>query len=141
MSRVVLDTNILVSALLFRGVTSRLHAIWKRGELKLLISDVSLSELARVLSYPKFKLSPDTVTALLTREVLPFSEQVRPDRQPAACRDSNDDEFLWCARDGCANMLVTGDSDLLVLRPLWSGVPILTVAEALEKLTISPASS
>ena len=72
MRRVVLDTNVVVSALLFRGATSELHAIWKRGGLTLVVSEVSLAELTRVLAYPKFRLTGDMVAGLLATEVLPY---------------------------------------------------------------------
>ncbi|MCK6576146.1 putative toxin-antitoxin system toxin component, PIN family [Myxococcota bacterium] len=134
MRRVVLDTNVVVSALLFRGPTSHLHTLWKSGALTLVVSDLTLGELARVLAYPKFRLPAEMVTRLVATEVLPFSDCVVPEREPTACRDASDDEFLWSARDGCAEMLVTGDPDLLALRPAWSGVPIVTVAEALALL-------
>ena len=111
--------------------------IWRSLAVRLLVSDDSLNELVRVLTYPKFRLSAETVTSLVAREILPFSERVVSNRQPPACRDPADDEFLWCARDGCADMLVTGDPDLLALGPLWSGIPILTVAEALVQLSQS----
>lgn len=134
MRRVVLDTNVVVSALLFRGTTSELHALWKRSAFTALVSDATISELARVLAYPKFRLTGDTIAGLLAAEVLPFTERVEPARSPAACRDPDDDEFLWTARDGRAEMLVTGDPDLLALRPIWEGVRIVTVAEALTEL-------
>lgn len=134
MRRVVLDTNVVVSALLFRGATGGLHTIWKSGGLTLLVSDPTLAELVRVLAYPKFRLTADVITRLVVTEVLPFTERVVPTREPKACRDPSDDEFLWAARDGGAEMLVTGDPDLLPLRPAWSGVRILTVAESLHAL-------
>lgn len=134
MRRVVLDTNVVVSALLFRGATSELHAIWKRGGLTLVVSEVSLAELTRVLAYPKFRLTGDMVAGLLAMEVLPYCERVEPERQPPACRDPHDDEFLWIGRDGRVEMLVTGDPDLLALRPSWQGVVLVTVAEALSTM-------
>ena len=132
--RGVADTNVIVSALLFRGTTSHLHRHWRAGRMVLLVSDETLAELARVLAYPKFKLSPVVVESLVATEVLPFTERIAPTRAPRACRDADDDEFLWCARDGGADALITGDPDLLALRPEWSGVPILTVAEAVQRL-------
>lgn len=138
-SRVVLDTNVVVSALLFRGQTSLLHAVWKRRRIELLATDVSLAELARVLGYRKFRLAPDLVTSLMAAEVVPYTAMVVPNREPPGCRDSDDDEFLWCARDGGAEALVTGDPDLLALRPVWEGVTILTVAEALARFETDPA--
>ncbi len=132
-TRVVLDTNVVVSALLFRGPTSVLHAVWKRRTIELLATDVSLAELARVLGYRKFHLTAELVTGLMATEVLPYAAMVMPNRHPPACRDRDDDEFLWCARDGGAEALVTGDPDLLALRPSWEGVMILAVAEALSR--------
>ncbi len=132
--RGVADTNVIVSALLFRGTTSRLRDHWRASRLVLVVSDETLAELARVLMYPKFKLSPGVVESLVATEVLPFTERISPTRAPPACRDADDDEFLWCARDAGADALITGDPDLLALRPAWSGVPILTVVEALQKL-------
>lgn len=134
MRRVVLDTNVVVSALLFRGTTSRLHVLWKRGELRLVVSDPTLADLGRVLAYPKFRLTAEVVASLVATEVLLFTDRVRPDRGPPVSRDPSDDEFLWAARDGHAECLVTGDPDLLVLRPAWSGIRIVTVAEALGRL-------
>lgn len=135
MRRVVLDTNVVVSALLFRGATSALYASWKRRALTLIVSDRTLAELARVLAYPKFRLAPNTVTSLVANEVLPFSERVVPRREPPTCRDPSDDEYLWSARDARAEMLVTGDPDLLALRPAWSGVCIVTVADTIEAVS------
>lgn len=132
--RVVLDTNVLVSALLFRGTTSELHTLWKRGGLTLVVTGPMLDELTRVLAYPKFRLTAEVVTSLIAREVLPFTERVEPNRHPPACRDPSDDEFLWAARDAGAALLVTGDPDLLALRPAWEGVRLVTVAEALGLL-------
>lgn len=139
--RAVVDTNVLVSALLFRGTTSRLRAHWRAGRLVLVASEVTLAEAARVLAYPKFKLAPGVAASIVATEVLPFVERVAPERTPPACRDPDDDEFLWCARDAGADALITGDPDLLALRPAWSEVPILIVVEALAKLdaTKSPA--
>ena len=134
MIRAVLDTNVLVSALLFRGRTHLLHSHWRAGRIRLLIADESFGELARVLAYPKFALAPQTITGLLVAEVAPFRERVEMVPEPSACRDPSDDRFLWTARDWQAAVLVTGDADLLGLRPAWCGVRILTVAEFLGEM-------
>ncbi len=132
--RLVLDTNVLVSALLFRGPASRLREYWRTGDVVLLISDATLAELARVLCYPKFRLGLREAESIVASEILPFSVRVEPARAPPACRDSDDDEFLWCARDGRADALMTGDPDLLALAPAWSGVRILSVAQVVAVL-------
>ena len=133
MWRAVLDTNVVVSALLFRGVASGLRDHWRSGRVRLLTSTETLGEVARVLRYPKFKLDADVVEAILATEVSPWCDIVTVTASPPACRDASDDKFLWCARDGKADVLVTGDPDLLALAPVWNGVPITTVADALSR--------
>ena len=60
--------------------------------------------------------------------------------RPRTCRDPYEDEFLWVARDGRAVMLVTGDPDLLVLRPMWAAVAIVTVVEAKHLAAVGPSA-
>lgn len=116
--RVVLDTNVIVSALVFgSGVTSRVRHLWERGACLPLVSTATAQELVRVLAYPKFKLSADEREELLA-DYLPHAEVVRiPQPAPAvpACRDPFDLPFLQLAVAGAADMLVTDDRDLLAL--------------------------
>jgi putative PIN family toxin of toxin-antitoxin system len=133
--RAVLDTNVLVSALLFRRNASALHREWRSGHVVLLVSDRTIAELAAVLAYPKFRLPRGAPVALVAGEILPFTQRVDPRRDPRACRDPGDDEFLWVARDGRADALVTGDTDLLALGPTWSGIRVVTVANVVAELT------
>ena len=72
--RVVLDTNTLVSALLFTGISSELVSLWQDGIITLLLSRDILDEYLRVLSYPKFKLSEEEIKKLLQEEILPYAE-------------------------------------------------------------------
>jgi putative PIN family toxin of toxin-antitoxin system len=93
----VLDTNILVSALLFRG--SRLAWLteaWQGGRIIALVCAATAEELLRVLAYPKFRLSRDEINELLAK-ILPYAETVTlPEPPPAAprCRDPNDQVFV-----------------------------------------------
>jgi len=57
--RVVLDTNVIVSALLFKGALSRLVELWRKGKIIPVISKETFAELTTVLHYPKFSLSKD----------------------------------------------------------------------------------
>jgi putative PIN family toxin of toxin-antitoxin system len=80
-----------------------------------LISRATAEELVQVLAYPKFRLSPSDGHELLA-EFLPFCEEVNPHRRCAAiCRDKRDQPFLDLAQSGRAEVLVSGDSDLLAL--------------------------
>jgi uncharacterized protein len=59
--RVVLDTNVLVSCLLFGGTPGELLDLWKTGRIRLLMSREMVDEFLRVLAYPKFNLSEDEI--------------------------------------------------------------------------------
>lgn len=114
--RVVFDTNVVLSALLFstgRLAWLRLH--WQEGGAVPLISPATARELTRVLAYPKFKLSVPYRLELLAM-YLPFSETCDPeDKCSVACRDAHDQPLLDLAHSGKAEALVTGDQDLLAL--------------------------
>lgn len=116
--RVVLDTNTVVSALLFaQGRLVPLRVAWQSGALTPLLCAQTVEEFLRVLAYPKFKLTPEDREELLA-DYLPFGEVVAPwQKSPAvpACRDKRDRVFLELASVGAAKWLVTGDQDLLSL--------------------------
>ncbi|AVR87749.1 putative toxin-antitoxin system toxin component, PIN family [Thauera aromatica] len=129
--RVVLDTNCLVSALIFsRGRFAWLREAWQSKRFVALASRDTVSELLRVLSYPKFKLTRDERETLLA-EFLPYVETVRIDSTPEGLpdiRDADDTIFLALAAVGRADALVSGDGDLQAVRNQFH-VLILTVAE------------
>jgi len=116
--RVVLDTNVVLSALVFtRGATALLRAAWQAGRCRPLVSAATVQELVRVLAYPKFRLDSAEREELLA-DYLPFTEVVAiPDPPPAVpkCRDAFDTPFLHLAAAGKAVALVTGDADLLTV--------------------------
>ena len=114
--RVVLDTNVVVSALLFRdGALTPLRYLWRTGQFLPLVDRPCTEELLRVSSYPKFGLGPGDITALL-EDYLPFAETVRPRRvRVPRCRDEDDRKFLALAVSGSADALVSGDRATLAL--------------------------
>jgi len=116
--RVVLDTNVVLSALVFGGGTaSRVRRAWQHGTLRPLVSTATVQELVRVLAYPKFRLSRAEQDELLA-DYLPYTETVRIPRPPPpvpACRDVLDEPFMHLAVAGKARALVSGDRDLLAL--------------------------
>lgn len=116
--RLVFDTNSVVSALLFdKGRLAWLRMFWRRSEYTPLVSKVTVQELIRVLAYPKFKLEEQEIQALLA-DYLPFVESVDlPVKMPdfPRCRDKSDQMFIELACIGQADVLVTGDADLLVM--------------------------
>jgi hypothetical protein len=112
--RVVLDTNVLISALLFEGETKKIVYLWKTKRIKILISKEVLQEYIKVLSYPKFKLSKKEITYLIEEELLPFVEVCEPKiKFDFVKEDHEDNKFLDLAYEGKANYIVSGDSHLL----------------------------
>jgi putative PIN family toxin of toxin-antitoxin system len=133
---VVLDTNLVLSALVFTtGRLAALRTAWQSGRCQPLASQATASELMRVLGYPKFKLAADEREELLA-DYLPHCRSVTlPARLPKLprCRDANDQMFIELAAAGKADFLVTGDKDLLVLAPEF-GRPIVTADAFLAHL-------
>lgn len=133
---VVIDTNLVLSALVFPG--GRLAALrhaWQSGRCRPLLSTATVSELLRVLAYPKFKLTSNQQHELLS-DYLPWCGSVTmPDPPPLtpSCRDAFDIPFLQLALEGKAAWLVTGDQDLLSLKVKFA-VPIVSAAHFLEIL-------
>ncbi len=135
MIRAVLDTNTVVSALLFTGTASRLVPLWQSRRITVLVSRQILEEYLRVLAYPRFRLSDQEIRALVEEQLLPFAATVRVRRRLVVVRrDPADDKFLECAVTGRVKYLVTGDRDLRELDP-FRGVTILTVGEFLERMS------
>lgn len=117
--RAVLDTNVVLSALLFpRGRLARLRLEWRQASFHPLVSRVTAEELMRTLAYPKFKLTVEEQRELLA-DYLPYCTTVnmpgKPPRTPP-CRDAFDVPFLQLAVVGNADYIVTGDRDLLSLK-------------------------
>jgi putative PIN family toxin of toxin-antitoxin system len=116
--RVVLDSNVVVSALLFpEGRLTWLRDGW-RDRFVPLIDRACAEELVRALGYPKFRLDRDDVSSLL-EDYLPYTETVRVResrlREVPHCRDLHDRKFLLLAAAGRADVLVSGDDALLEL--------------------------
>ena len=130
--RVVLDTNVVLSALLFGGgAAARVRAGWQSGRIVPLASTATAQELVRVLGYPKFRLAVAEQEELLA-DFMPWVEVVRvPDPPPAApaCRDPFDLPFLHLAIAGRARALVSGDGDLLALAGAPRLCPVLGIDE------------
>jgi len=116
--RVVLDTNVVLSALVFGGGSAGLvRQAWQRGAFVPLVSKATAQELVRVLAYPKFRLCVAEQGELLA-DYLPYTQTVRiPNPPPVVpeCRDALDVPFMQLALAGRATVLVSGDRDLLAI--------------------------
>jgi uncharacterized protein len=132
-ARVVVDTNALISRLLLpRSIPGQ--AVRKAvADCQLLASDATIMELADVLGRPKFD---PYITIRERQEFLRLfnriAERIPITRVIQICRDPKDDKFLELAVNGAAQLIITGDADLLALHP-FHGVEILTPARYLAR--------
>ena len=135
--RVMIDTNLVLSALVFtQGRLSPLRHAWQSERCQPMVSRVTAAELIRVLAYPKFKLAPDEQQELLA-DYLPWCATVRipnPPPKTPACRDPFDLPFLQLAVTGKADYLVSGDRDLLSLAGQLT-CPIVSADQFIKTLT------
>ena len=112
--KVVFDTNILVSALLFKGGLAALVDLWKKGRLIPVLSRETFQEFKAVLEYPKFSLMRQEIKVIIAEEVLPYFEVIEiADTVKGICRDADDDKFIACGVSAGADFIVSGDKDLL----------------------------
>jgi putative PIN family toxin of toxin-antitoxin system len=125
--RLVIDTNVLVSSALKASSWPGFVVRWVESHGGLLKSEAAEQELFQVLQRPRIAkvAAPIQVTAL-TR-LFANAEMVTITEAIAACRDQVDDKFLELAVNGRADLIVSGDQDLLVMHP-FRGIPILTPA-------------
>ena len=126
--RAVVDTNILVRALIKpQGSVGPVLRRLRDGAYRLLYSESLLAELVDVLSRPrirnKYGIGRDDVATVLTLIEL-RGELVMPQRRIIVCRDPKDNQVLEAAVAGRADIIVSGDDDLLVLHP-FEGIPII----------------
>ncbi len=136
--RVVIDTNLVLSALVFAdGRLAPLRLGWQAQRFLPLVSRFTVAELIRTLAYPKFKLAAHEQEELLA-DYLPYCKTVGiPHPLPATppCRDAFDLSFLELALAGKADALVTGDKDLLSLAGDFA-CPIVNADRFLSTLEI-----
>jgi putative PIN family toxin of toxin-antitoxin system len=121
--RAVFDTNVVISALVFRRRLAWLRQAWASGTVIPIVCRETVAELLRVLTYPKFRLDAMEREALLA-DYLPFADIAilpqPPPNLPAAWRDRDDAVFLQLAIASHADLLVSGDADLTVLAGEYS---------------------
>ncbi len=125
--RLVVDTNVFVSAafkeLSWPGMVVR----WADKFGGLLKTPATEQEVFEVLQRPRIAENTLPLFATRLRQIFAAAELVTITERIAACRDSKDDKFLELAVNGRADLIVSGDADLLVL-DTFRGIPIITPA-------------
>ncbi len=139
--RVVVDSNVFVSALIAPGGTAGMlvRKLVEDDRTVFLISPETMDELRRVLTYPKIrkllKFSPEDVAIFLS-SIEMLSEEVDETLSVSGleCRDPDDIKFMSVAVEGRADYLVTGDNDLLEIEAI-DGIPVVPPSRLLPRLT------
>ena len=131
--RIVLDSNVVISAFLFGGVPARLLELALNGSIECFTSLPILDEIRDVLLRPKFGLSSEQALTLI-EELHDLCQVVSPREKVLAVIDDPDDNIiLECALSADADIIVTGDSHLLHLRQ-WRDIQILLPSDFLKIL-------
>jgi putative PIN family toxin of toxin-antitoxin system len=136
--RIVIDTNVLLSALLWHGGPHALFEKVRTGTVELMMSHALMEELAEVITRPKFASILQRTTRTPERilnELRALAEMVAASPLPQpVCRDPDDDVVLACALAAQADLIVSGDDDLLVLKT-FRGIPIVSASDALRRIS------
>jgi putative PIN family toxin of toxin-antitoxin system len=130
--RVVLDTNVFVSAVLGPTLQSIL-AYWRSGTFTLIVSDEIVQEYLGVLRRPKFRLTPEIIDPIMA-QIFQLADFVAPDVSIHAVQaDPSDNKFLEVALAGKAIYIVSGDNHLLDIKA-YQDIRILTAREFISIL-------
>lgn len=134
--RLVLDTNVVVSGLLWGGHSRHLLTLGLSDTVALFSSPVLMEELTQTLRYTKLSTRINALQTTAQALVTHYSALVTlltPDQVPRVVeRDADDDHVLACALQARAHLIVTGDRDLFSLGASYQGIHIVTPAEAAE---------
>lgn len=130
--RFILDTSLIVSALLLKQSVSRQAFDRALSQGEILLSTAAIEELNTTLRREKFNRYINEAERLLfLEELIQNATIVEVNSQIKECRDPKDNKFLELAVDGNADCIVSGDADLLTLHP-FRGVSILNPRDFLE---------
>jgi len=129
--KIVVDTNILISALGWDGPQRKLYRLCLRGNFELCLSRSILHELVRVMGYSKFKFTKEE-TASFLNSILEIATILNPRKKLRIIKeDPPNNRVLECAVEVGANAIISGDNHLLQLKE-FKGIKILSAAEFLE---------
>ena len=132
MIKVVLDTNIYISGILFAGKPREVLDLAIKGKIHVFISPDILSELRDVLSRKKFGFSPERVDIII-REIESITTMINPAKKYSiVSHDSDDNIIIDCAMESRVEYIITGDNDLLCLNK-YKRITIINPALFIEE--------
>jgi putative PIN family toxin of toxin-antitoxin system len=133
--RAVIDTNVLVSGQFWHGAPHLLLGHVREGNITLILSPAMLAEFAAVIGRPKFQAILSRIgrpQEQILSELRQLAEVIDPQPLPMPiCRDPDDDKVLALALAAQADIIISGDDDLLTLGT-YQAIRILTSADALS---------
>jgi putative PIN family toxin of toxin-antitoxin system len=134
--RIVLDTNVFVSAVFFGGVPGRILEAWRDGEIRIVLSAEILDEYQRVgrilaKDHPGVDLEPFLALLAVQAEIVEVAMLSGP-----VCSDPDDDKFFACADASRVDVIVSGDRDLLA-HDGWHGIRVLRPRRFVDELSTS----
>ena len=133
LTKVVLDTNILISAIVFGGKPRQVLEAAVKGQIQLVLSDEIIKEMRGVLEGKKFQY-PKEITDLIIQEVETLADIVKPkERITDIEKDPEDIRVLECAQEAHADYVVSGDVHLLDIKD-FKGTKIMTPEKFLDTL-------
>ena len=129
--KIVLDTNILISAFGWKGKSREIFNRVLNGELELFTSQKQMVEIVRVLKYPKFGFEEEQKSRFITILCSIAKIMEIPGKLKVVLDDPDDDIILETAVASKSEFLVTGDEHLLSIKE-YNGVRMLTASEFLD---------
>ena len=128
---IVIDTNVLISALLFSGTPNKVFDAVIDDKYELFLSHDILNEFLHVLSRPKFQLSPSQITEFY-EEIIHITNIVYPQKQYQLVKEDPDDDILFdCALEANAHFIITGNKHVLKIKKFMD-VEVLTPKQFIE---------
>lgn len=130
--KVVLDTNVFVSAVLFGGKAGSVFSLCQNGFIKPCISREVLDEYITVLSYKRFNLTECEIKYLIEQELIPYAEPYNVTKTQNVIKADNDDnKFISLAVESESNYIISGDKHLLDLK-VYENIQIIKISDFLN---------
>lgn len=125
--KIVIDTNIVVSGIVFGGKPERLLRLAIKNDVEMCISSKILAEYDEIIARLSAKY-PNRPKSITLKDLIDSASIVSPTQTVTVCRDNDDNKFIECVLAGKCLYIVSGDADLLDLKA-YAGIEIVTVAE------------
>lgn len=129
--KVVLDTNVIISGVLFEGNESEILELVDKNKIKMVVSKEILKEYKQVINYDKFQITKGESESIIYK-IIRVAEFVVPSKKISVVSDKSDNKFLECAVESDASFIISGDRHLLQLKE-FGGAKILNAKDFLKR--------